>query len=151
MLGVVEGNDKGASGWDVANVFPGGGGNWGGSYLTVPAQGKNTAAARDLAAFLTAPEQQIAAFKSKGTFPSQVEALKSPDLLGVTNKFFNNAPTGQILADRANAITVNPSRGPRSFAVRQAASDATTRVDVTKKQHAATSWAQAVKEFNALG
>jgi len=150
MLGVVEGNAKGVEGWDVANVFPGGGGNWGGSYLTVPAQGKNTAAARELAAWLTAPEQQIKAFKAKGTFPSQNEALGSPDLLGVTNKFFNDAPTGQILADRAKAVTVNPFKGPQYFAVRQVIADAINRVDVTKKQTAEESWQQAVKEFNAL-
>lgn len=151
MLGVIEGNAKGVKGWDVANVFPGGGGNWGGSYLTVPAQGKNTAAARELAAWLTAPEQQIKAFKAKGTFPSQVEALSSPDLLGVTNPFFNDAPTGQILADRAKAVTVNPFKGPQYFAVRQIVSDAINRVDVTKKQSADASWAQAIKEFDALG
>ena len=151
MLGVVEGNAKGVKGWDIANVFPGGGGNWGGSYLTIPAQGKNTAAARELAAWLTAPEQQIKAFKSKGTFPSQVEALSSPELLGVTNKFFNNAPTGQIMADRAKAVTVNPFKGPQYFAVRQVLADAINRVDVTKKQSAEESWTQAVKEFNALG
>lgn len=151
MLGVIEGNAKGVKGWDVANVFPGGGGNWGGSYLTVPAQGKNTAAARELAAWLTAPEQQIKAFKAKGTFPSQLEALSSPDLLGVTNEFFNGAPTGQILADRAKAVTVNPFKGPQYFAVRQVLADAINRVDVTKKQSADESWAQAVKEFNALG
>ena len=37
MLGVIEGNAAGVEGWDIANVFPGGGGNWGGSFLTVPA------------------------------------------------------------------------------------------------------------------
>ena len=37
MLGVISGNAKDVTGWDIANVFPGGGGNWGGSYLTVPA------------------------------------------------------------------------------------------------------------------
>ncbi len=151
MLGVIEGNAKGVQGWDIANTFPGGGGNWGGSYLTVPAQGAHAQAARDLAAWLTAPEQQITAFKLKGTFPSQTEALSSPDLLGVTNKFFNNAPTGQILADRAKAVTVNPYKGPQYFAVRQVLSDAMNRVDVTKKQSASESWAQAIKEFNALG
>jgi cellobiose transport system substrate-binding protein len=151
MLGVIEGNAKGVKGWDIANTFPGGGGNWGGSYLTVPAQGAHTQAARDLAAWLTAPEQQITAFKAKGTFPSQVAALSSPDLLGVTNKFFNDAPTGQILADRAKAVTVNPFKGPQYFAVRQVLSDAINRVDVTRKQTADQSWAQAVKEFNALG
>ncbi|PFG15811.1 cellobiose-binding protein [Propionicimonas paludicola] len=151
MLGVIEGNAKGIEGWDIANTFPGGGGNWGGSYLTVPAQGAHTKEARDLAAWLTAPEQQIKAFKAKGTFPSQKQALTSPDLLSVTNKFFNNAPTGQILADRANAVPFNPFKGPQYFAVRQVIADAINRVDVTKKQNAADSWAQAIKEFNALG
>jgi cellobiose transport system substrate-binding protein len=150
MLGVIEGNAKGVEGWDIANTFPGGGGNWGGSYLTVPAQGAHQAAARDLAAWLTAPEQQIKAFKAKGTFPSQVDALSSPDLLSVTNKFFNDAPTGQILAERAKAVTVNPFKGPQYFAVRGVISDAINRVDVTKKQTADESWAQAVKEFEAL-
>ena len=151
MLGVIEGNAEGVEGWDIANTFPGGGGNWGGSYLTVPAQGAHQQAARDLAAWLTAPEQQIKAFKAKGTFPSQVEALSSPDLLGVTNAFFNDAPTGQILADRAKAVNVVPFKGPQYFAVRQVIADAINRVDVTKKQTAAESWAQAITEFEALG
>ncbi len=77
MLGVIEGNAAGVEGWDIANVFPGGGGNWGGSFLTVPAMGANQAEAKKLAAWLTAPEQQIKAFKAKGTFPSQVDALTS--------------------------------------------------------------------------
>ena len=72
MLGVIEGNAAGVKGWDIANTFPGGGGNWGGSFLTVPTQGKNQDAAKKLADWLTAPEQQIKAFKAKGTFPSQV-------------------------------------------------------------------------------
>jgi DNA-binding Lrp family transcriptional regulator len=73
MLGVIEGNSAGVTGWDIADVFPGGAGNWGGSFLTVPAQSKHAEEAKKLAAWLTAPEQQIAAYKSKGTFPSQAE------------------------------------------------------------------------------
>src|SRR5690606_24665702 len=79
MLGIIEGNAAGVS-WDIADVFPGGGGNWGGSFLTVPVGSANTDEAIRLAAWLTAPEQQIKAFEAKGTFPSQVEALASPDL-----------------------------------------------------------------------
>ncbi|MFT3833481.1 MAG: hypothetical protein QM711_09195 [Micropruina sp.] len=48
-------------------------------------------------------------------------------------------------------MTVNPFKGPQYFAVRQVLSDAVNRVDVTRKQSAEDSWAQAVKEFNALG
>ena len=39
MMGAIESYSAGVQGWDIANVFPGGGGNWGGSFLTVPSAG----------------------------------------------------------------------------------------------------------------
>ena len=99
-------------GWDIADVFPGGGGNWGGSYLTVPAQGKHTEAAKKFADWLTAPEQQMKAFANAGTFPSQVDAYTDAALTGATNEFFNNAPIGEILTNRAKAVDpVPPFKG----------------------------------------
>ncbi len=151
MLGVIEGNSEGVEGWDIANVFPGGGGNWGGSYLTVPEQGPNHDEAIKLAAWLTAPEQQIKAFESKGTFPSQVDALADPALLGATNAFFNDAPTGEILADRANAVAVQPYKGPNYFALAQLVTDALNRVDVTDTDDIAGSWDKALDAYDALG
>ena len=151
MLGVIEGNAKGVTGWDIADVFPGGGGNWGGSFLTVPAQGKHPAEAKALANWLTAPEQQIKAFVAKGTFPSQQQALTSKDLLSVTKPFFNNAPTGQILANRANAVTVAPFKGKHYFAINDAMQQALTRVDVDKTDNAASSWAKFLTAVKSLG
>jgi cellobiose transport system substrate-binding protein len=129
MLGVIEGNAAGVSGWDIADVFPGGGGNWGGSYLTVPTQSKHPEEAKALAAWLTAPEQQIKAFKSKGTFPSQVDALEDPALTGTTNEFFNDAPTGELLANRAEAVEFLPYKGPRYADINTAFQQAIQRVD----------------------
>jgi cellobiose transport system substrate-binding protein len=151
MLGVIEGNAAGVEGWDIANTFPGGGGNWGGSFLTVPTQGAHPEEAKELAAWLTAPEQQIKAFLAKGTFPSQVDALESPDLLDVVNPFFNDAPTGQILADRAAAVTVAPFKGPNYFGVTQLVNDAINRVDVEQTDTIDSSWAKAVQAFKDLG
>ncbi len=151
MLGVIEGNAAGVKGWDIADTFPGGGGNWGGSFLTVPTQGAHPEEAKALAAWLTAPEQQIKAFKAKGTFPSQVDALKSQDLLGVTNAFFNDAPTGQILANRAAAVTVAPFKGANYFAINQLVQDAITRVAVDKTDDPNSSWDKAVTGFSELG
>jgi len=151
MLGVIEGNAAGVTGWDIADVFPGGGGNWGGSFLTVPAQGKNIDAAVELAQWLTAPEQQIKAFEAKGTFPSQVEALSSETLLSQTNEFFNNAPTGQILANRADAVELQPYKGPNYFAIYNILADALNRVDVSGTDDASSSWDKALSDFDALG
>lgn len=149
MLGVISGNAEDVTTWDIANVFPNGGGNWGGSYLTVPANGENVAAAQELADWLTAPEQQIKAFTNAGTFPSQNEALTDPTLLDSTNEFFNNAPVGQILTDRANAVTVAPFKGAFYFQINDAMQKALTRVE-DGTQDAATSWDQWVSEVNAI-
>ncbi len=129
MLGVIEGNAAGVEGWDIADVFPGGGGNWGGSYLTVPVQSEHPEEAKALAAWLTAPEQQIKAFESKGTFPSQVAALEDPALTGSTSAFFNDAPTGEILANRAAAVEFLPHKGPKYADINTAFQQAIQRVD----------------------
>ncbi len=136
MLGVIEGNAAGVTGWDLADVFPGGSGNWGGSFLTVPSQGANVEAAKELAAWLTAPEQQIEAFTNKGTFPSQVEALESDEIKSASNEFFNNAPVGEILANRAKGVVV-PFKGPQYFTVHDAVSNAIIEVDVNGADPAA--------------
>ena len=109
MMGMIEGNAEGVEGWDFANVFPGGGGNWGGSFLTVPAQGEHQDEAKQFAAWMTAPEQQAKAFAAMGAFPSQVEAQDSPEVADATNAFFNDAPIGEILPTEQR-----PSRCSRS-------------------------------------
>ena len=150
MLGVIEGNAEGVDGWDIANVFPGGGGNWGGSFLTVPAQGDHIEEATEVAAWLTAPEQQVKAFEAKGTFPSQVEALDSEEITSATNEFFNDAPVGEILADRAEAVTVQPYKGPKYSDILTAFQTAILRVD-DGSMDADKSWDQFLADVEALG
>jgi len=151
MTGPIEERSGGIDGWDVADVFPGGGGNWGGAFLTVPASGDNTEAAKELAAWLTDPEQQIAAFESAGTFPSQVDAQASEQVQSFTNGFFNDAPVGQIFSTRAQAIEGAPFKGKHYFSVHQTVQDALLRVDVAKQQDGETAWGGALKDFAALG
>jgi cellobiose transport system substrate-binding protein len=129
MLGVVSGNAEGVKGWDFANVFPGGGGNWGGSFLVVPTQSDHPDEAKEFANWITAPEQQVKAFEAIGAFPSQVDALDDPAVTDMTNEFFNDAPVGQILGDRAAAITVQPYKGPKYSDILQAFQAALVRVD----------------------
>jgi len=149
MLGVISGNAADTTGWDIADAFPGGGGNWGGSYLTVPANGAHVEEASQLAAWLTSPETQLKAFANAGTFPSQVEALASDELAGATNEYFNNAPTGEILTDRANAITVATFKGPKYFQFHDALQNAVTRV-FDGLEDKDTSWKTWVTEVSAF-
>ena len=158
MLGVIKGDAPNTTTWNVADVFPGGAGNWGGSYLTVPADGKNVAAATELAAWLTAPEQQLKALASAGTFPSQNKALADDAALNAamaagtapTNAtFFNSTTLGTIFKNRAQGI-VAPFKGKNYFKVNDVMQNALTRVE-DGSQDPATSWAQAMTEIKALG
>lgn len=149
MLGVISGDAKDVKTWDVANVFPNGGGNWGGSYLTVPANGAHVAEAQELADWLTDPAQQIKAFVNAGTFPSQTDALTNSTLLDFKNAYFNNAPVGQIFSERAKAVTVSPFKGAFYFQINDAMQKALTRVE-DGTQDASTSWDQWASEVKAL-
>jgi cellobiose transport system substrate-binding protein len=105
MTGVIQGNagDAAAGKWDIAKS-PGGGGNWGGSFLAVPKQSKNAAEAAKLAKYLTSPESQIEAFNAVGNLPSSSKALEDPAVLAKKNEYFNNAPTGEIFAVGAKEL-----------------------------------------------
>ena len=115
--------------WDIADAFPGGGGNWGGSYLTVPKVSTHQAEATEFITWITAPEQQAKVFEVTGNFPSQVEALEDPSVRAATDDYFNGAPAGEIFANRAAAITVQPFHGPLYSDVLQKFQDAINRVD----------------------
>ncbi|MFD8498054.1 extracellular solute-binding protein [Amycolatopsis sp. NPDC059657] len=114
MLGVIEkeaGLDN-AGKWAIVDAFPDGGGNWGGSYLTVPQASAHPKEAAELAAWLTAPEQQLTAFRISGNFPSQVAALESPDLLSEQNSYFGGALFGQVFVAQARKVAKPQYKGP---------------------------------------
>ena len=149
MLGSIQQNSPKVTDWKVADVFPNGGGNWGGSYLLVPSQGKHLAEAKAFTDWLTAPEQQLSAFTQAGTFPSQISTYTSSALIDSKNAFFNDAPTGSIFVSRAKAFTSLPFKGIHYGDIMQAVQDGLTRVE-TGSQSIDASWAQTVTAIKAL-
>jgi cellobiose transport system substrate-binding protein len=145
MLGVVKeqaGPDN-AGKWAVTDAFPDGGGNWGGSYLAVPKQSKHPKEAAELAAWLTAPEQQIKAFETTGNFPSQVDALDSPELLGSTNDYFGDVKVGELFATQARKVGKAQYKGPGDGKIQEnATSPALQAVEQGKSPE--EGWRQAV-------
>lgn len=104
MFSNIKSSAPEVEGWDVVNAFPGGGGNWGGSFLAVPATSEHQAEAKEFANWLTDAEQQLAAFEAAGNYPANVEAQQSLAEQGATDPYFDDAPTAAILADRAAAV-----------------------------------------------
>ena len=148
LLQSIEANSKGVTGWRIADAFPGGGGNVGGSFLAIPTQSKNPEQAAALASWLTSPEQQIAAFKGGSAFPSRTQALDSPDLAGVTNAYFGDAKVGTIFSNRSKAIQTVMYKGPNYIDIDTAAFNAIARVE-SGKQSIDEAWQQFVTESEA--
>ncbi|WP_308798513.1 ABC transporter substrate-binding protein [Agromyces silvae] len=123
MLGVVQGQVEAgggdaSTGWDFADVFPGGAGNWGGAFLSIPESSKHKEEAAKLADWLTQPEQQVKQSAAAGNFPSTVEAQETLAADATPNEFFNGAPTGAILAERAKGI-VAQFKGPDDSVIQE--------------------------------
>jgi cellobiose transport system substrate-binding protein len=105
MMAYIKDNAPDTAGkWDIARVPGTGGGNWGGSYLTVPKAGAHQKAAVDLAKWLTAPEQEKWLFTEKGNFPSDQALWTEPEVAGYTNQFFSSAPAGKIFSESAKNL-----------------------------------------------
>ncbi|MBG6083829.1 ABC transporter substrate-binding protein [Zhihengliuella flava] len=149
MHGIIEGEAPEVQGWDIANAFPGGGSNWGGSYLVVPENGPNVEEAQKLADWLTSPETQMKAFENAGTFPSQSGAYEDAALTDATSEYFNDAPVGQIGIERSEAITVTPYKGAKYFQFHDGLQNAITRV-FDGIEDAETSWNTWVEEAKSF-
>ena len=151
MTGIVQ-NNSGAENkgkWDVAAV-PGGGGNWGGSWLAVPTQSKWPTQAADLAKFLTSAEGQVAAFVAKGPLPTNLTALQNPQFQNYQNAYFNNAPTGKIFG--GSVAGIKPLiLGPKHAAVKEKALEPALQALEQGKISEPDAWAQFLKDVPIQG
>ena len=99
MMDYIKGQAPSTKGkWDIAEV-PGGGGNMGGSQLSIPKGAKNSQEAWNFIAWYLAPAQQLTVFKTYGLFPSTPSLYSNTALTGYKDPFFNNAPVGKIYGD----------------------------------------------------
>jgi cellobiose transport system substrate-binding protein len=144
MMGYIQGQAPNAKGkWNIAPV-PGGGGNWGGSFLTVTAQSQHPAEAAALVKFLTSPASETYVFKHTGNLSSEVPVLKSAAVQKFRNPYFSNAPVGKIFA--TSALKLKPQvLGPHQGDYQTAATNAIQRVE-QHKQSPAAAWKQFLQD-----
>ncbi|CAN5166531.1 extracellular solute-binding protein [soil metagenome] len=151
MLGVVSGYyDAGTTdtGWDFADVMPGGSANWGGSFLGVSETSEHKAAAAELALWLAAPEQNKVSFEAAGPFPS---SAKGQTLVAdSSNAFFNDAPVGEIFTNRSQGV-VAQVKGSEDSVIQDnvfgAVLDKISQGDITTGDDA---WSQAMDLLHQL-
>lgn len=144
MTGYIKGQagDGFAGKWDIATV-PGGGGNWGGSWLAVPKSSKHQKEAIELIKFLSGKEGQLGAFESEGRLPSLPALYDTPQLKDAKNAYFNDAPIGQLFV--AGAKNLKPVYlGAKNVPVRDAFENVLRSVE-NGQRSASDGWDEAIK------
>lgn len=154
MLGVVQGQVEAgggdaSTGWDFADVFPGGAVNWGGAWLTIPETSEHKEAAAELADWLTQPEQQVKQSVAAGNFPSTIKAQESLAADATPNAFFNDAPTGAILAERAKGVVAQFKGADDSIIQENVFGPALSKLD-RGELNTQQSWDEAISLLNEL-
>ncbi|WP_328413818.1 extracellular solute-binding protein [Streptomyces violaceus] len=146
MLGTIKGNAKpdAAGKWAVAEAPKGG--NWGGTFLTVPKSGKNVKEAQKFVTWLTAPEQQAKLFKVQASFPSAPSTYAMPEVTGATNEMTGDQKIGPIFAEAAKAAPVQVI-GPKDQIIMQGLTDNGV-ILATKGKSAKEAWDSAVKTID---
>ncbi len=148
MTGYIteQAGDENAGKWDIATV-PGGGGNWGGSFLAVPTSSDNQDLAIELVEFLTSADGQLAAFEEVGNLPSNPTLYETAALKDATNEYFNDAPVGQLFV--AGASSLEPVYlGAKNQPVRDAVENALRSVENGEKS-TDDGWETAVEDAEA--
>jgi cellobiose transport system substrate-binding protein len=135
--------------WDVATI-PGGAGNWGGSYLAIPARAQNPAAAWAYIKEMQSPESQLGHFLEVGALPTTPSVYDDQRLTGRTDPFFSGAPTGQIFTQAV--LGLKPFRmGPDTGTIGNEFLNALTNVE-QGSGNPATAWDDAVRNVRtAIG
>ncbi|MFC8365719.1 ABC transporter substrate-binding protein [Streptomyces griseorubiginosus] len=146
MLGYLKGKSSpdSAGKWDVAAAPKSG--NWGGTFLAVPKNGKHVKEAEKLITWLTAPEQQAKLFSVQGSFPSSTAAYDLPQVTDAKNTMTGDAPIGKIFAEAAKAIPTQVI-GPKDQIIQQGLSDNGV-ILVTKGKSAKEAWETATKTID---
>ncbi len=135
--------------WNIASL-PGGGGNIGGSQLSIPASAKHPQEAMDFMKWYLSPAMQLRVFKTYGLFPSTKTLYDDPAVKNYTDPFFSNAPVGAIYTK--GALALKPIfEGRKERQIDNIFGQALSRIAL-KKQTAAAAWQQALSEIkNTVG
>lgn len=101
MQGYMKGNaPDGAGHWRVTQM-PEGAGNWGGSFLTLPAQGKHPEEAYKFISWLVNRDNQLRVFESHGLMPSIPSLYNDDTFVNFTDDFFGGQATATAFGEAA--------------------------------------------------
>ncbi len=149
LKGWMEGNAPDASGlFRVATLPSEFSANWGGSFLTIPAETDHPEEAYKFIEWLTSPENQLESFKSHGLFPSAPAVYEMDEFKTNEDEFFGGQVTSVVFGEAANDITEAVYKGEKYVSVNDEILTALTNVQ--EGADADEEWDAAVKRAEDL-
>ena len=104
MAGYIKSQAPNSAGkWRVTDM-PEGAGNWGGSYMMLPKEGKHPEIAFDFIKWLVSPENQLKSFQSHGLFPSAVKVYDMDGFKNFTDSYFGDQNTAEVFMRAAQKV-----------------------------------------------
>lgn len=148
MAGNIKTNAPDSTGkWSITQL-PEGAGNWGGSFLTLPKEGKHSKEAYDFIQFALNKENQLGSFKSVGLMPSIPALFEDPAFTEGKDAFFGDQVTAVEYgkaAQRVKPVFYGPLHDQTDTFFKNALKNV-----LEKKADPAKEWDEAVKQAKKL-
>lgn len=104
LAGKIKSSAPDSSGkWRIAQLSEGVG-NWGGSFITLPKEGKHPKEAYEFIQWLVNKENQLESFKTKGLIPSTPALYEDPAFADFKDEFFGGQQTAVEFGKAANRV-----------------------------------------------
>ncbi|WP_409305997.1 ABC transporter substrate-binding protein [Peribacillus sp. SCS-155] len=150
LKGWMEGNATDAVGkWRVATLPTEFAANWGGSYISIPAETEHAKEAYEFVEWLVSPDNQLKSFQSKGLFPSAPAVYDMEEFKSNEDEFFGGQKTAPVFAEAAQDISGAVYKGEKYFPVHQEVLNALKNVQ-NKKADPEKEWKAAIKRAKDL-
>lgn len=141
-----------ATGWEVADVMPGGGSSWGSTtaYLAVPATSAHPDEAAALIHWLTDPAQQVRLYRPRGMgLPSTRAAIQQVVAAAEPSEFFGGVVLEEVFAARAEEVRPHVA-GPHDWPVSMWFGSALGWLEDGRLPSADAAWEQSIGDMHTI-
>ncbi|MGG3280882.1 extracellular solute-binding protein [Paenibacillus solani] len=147
IAGTIRNAKDTAGKWQIAQL-PEGAGNWGGSFLTLPKEGKHSKEAFEFISWVLNKDNQLKSFKDSGLFPSIPAVYSEPSFTEEKDAFFG----GQVIseayaksAERIKPVYYGPLHDQTDTIIKNALKNV-----LEKKADPQKEWESAMKQIKTL-
>ncbi|MYL64336.1 extracellular solute-binding protein [Bacillus hwajinpoensis] len=144
---MTENAPEGKGNWRVSTLPSEFAGNWGGSYVAIPAETEHSEEAYEFAKWLVSPENQLKSFEESGLFPSAPSVYEMDEFVNNEDEYFGGQNTAATFAEAAKEIPA-VYKGPKYVTVNDEV--LTALRNVQEGADPEKEWKDAVKRIEGL-